>query len=171
MFVKTTLTALTIALAAPAAIAGSFTPGEAQLANSVGVEPGQYAVAELIQLDAAARENDFEYTQFLLRKTTLNGDISTRSALSEGVSQLAAIEGVSADVYSVGQIIRLSDARFEGDEVLEALIKAEVNGRKVSTGISAGRVQLAALLGVNAADYTLAELAQLDSADSFLEND
>lgn len=165
MFVKSTLTALAFALAAPAAFAGNVSAGEAQLAKLLNVEPGQYTLAELIRLDDAVRANDLVEVQVILDRATENNGLSTRNAPSAGVAQLAAIEGVNASDYSVSQLIRLSDAQRANDLVLVAQIKAENNDSPYA-GVSAGRAQIAANLGVNPADYTLAELVAMDeSAD------
>lgn len=168
MFVKASITALTLAIAAPA-FAGNYTAGEAQLAYSVGVEPGVYTVAELTQIERAQWENDLVLEQNLLNRVTLGGNVSTRNAPSDGAKQLAAIEGVSANQFSVSQIIRLSDADFDNDLILAQEISRE-NSAIAPVGISAGRAQLAATLGVNAADYTLAELVQLDTVNDPRDN-
>lgn len=165
MFVKSTLTAVVFALAAPAAFAANASAGETQLANLLGVEPGQYTMSELIQLENADRDGDLVQVQVILDRATENNGLATRNAPSAGTAQLAAIEGVNASDYSVSQLIRLSDAQQANDLVLIDQIKAE-NTDSPYVGISAGRAQIAANLGVNAADYTLAELVAMDvSAD------
>jgi len=52
--------AIITAISAPAAFASE------SLARSVGVEPGRFTTAELIQLQTAMEENDTAYVDFLL---------------------------------------------------------------------------------------------------------
>lgn len=82
--------------------------------------------------------------------------------------QLAAQLGVDAADYSTAQLVELKSAVEAGDSWHIARIKAEARGTDAAfstkSGPSAGQVQLAAQLGVDANAYTLSELTKLKSA-------
>ncbi|MFC7705940.1 hypothetical protein ACFQXB_17290 [Plastorhodobacter daqingensis] len=82
--------------------------------------------------------------------------------IGAGKAQLAAQLGVDAAAYSVADLIALDVARRDNDQLAERFI---LNGTgKAAAKRSAatvGRNQLAASLGVSAADYTLPELVSM----------
>jgi hypothetical protein len=87
-------------------------------------------------------------------------------AFADGKSQLAAQLGVNDANYTLAQLIRLDTAVQDRDAAEIAFIKAQAEGRiTASDGIgNPGQAMLAATLGVNASDYTLAQLTRLDTA-------
>lgn len=85
------------------------------------------------------------------------------SGISAGHAQLAALLGVSAQDYSLAELAQLDVARSDNDPVLEAFIlsRGAQSDSGVVGSVSDGKAQLAAQLGVNAADYSLSDLAAL----------
>lgn len=145
-----------------AALASSPVPGvsagDAQLALTAGVEPGRYSRAELIRILDAKRENDAGAVQYYLsgaNRTSAAGNDSS------GAVQLALTAGVEPGAYSVPELIQIIDAKRENDTELLNFILSGANRQGEREGVSPGKAQLAASLGLNPADYTLAELAVL----------
>lgn len=132
-----------------------------QLAHSVGVEPGQYTTAQLVQLMTAQTDDNTALFNHLLDEFDSNV-ISTQSGgISAGHRQLAASLGVDPTDFSVAELVQLRVAREDGDAIAERAIMAN-GGDVISTqsgGITGGQRQLAASLGVDPADYTVNELA------------
>jgi hypothetical protein len=165
----TTVT-LVAALAAGAVSAQSISPGMAQLAASAGVSPEGFTQPQLVRLLEAQRENDRQTIDFILSQRgsdLTRSDMGSAPAATPGAAQLAASLGVDAGQYSLNELIRLEEAQRENDDETTAFILSGQN--RVESGNpaqNAGAQQLAALLGVNAADYTLAELTAL-YADRF----
>ncbi|MGJ8584093.1 MAG: hypothetical protein ACSHXD_08385 [Marinosulfonomonas sp.] len=92
----------------------SVSAGQAQLAASVGVEPGSLTQAEMIRLDQALREGDATKANYIIDQA--NGDsISSQSGISAGDAQLAALVGVEPGSLTRAQMIRLDQAQKEGD--------------------------------------------------------
>lgn len=134
-----------------------------QLARSLGVEPGVYSTAELIALRSA-----YEDDQFAVANSILNGSATDGEASSN--AQFAASVGVDPS-FSTADAAALRSAYEEGDyATVNFILEAGGIDENVSvsskSGISAGRAQLAASLGVNASDYSLAELVELRSVQS-----
>lgn len=65
MFAKTLMTVALLGLAAPV-MAADTNAGKAQLAAQLGVNPAQFTVNELVQLDSAKRHNDHERVDLIL---------------------------------------------------------------------------------------------------------
>jgi hypothetical protein len=110
-----------------------------QLAASLGVNPDNFTTAELIQLRSAQEENDQATVDFIL------------SGADSGSADVAAIQ--LAFALEDDDRATVNFLRNGGSEVVSTQ----------SFG-SAGGEQLAASLGVDAGDYTVAELIQLRSA-------
>lgn len=154
-------TALIATVAAPA-FAGA---GKDQLAALAGVNGDNYTIAELVRLDAAQAGNDYGTVNLITANA--NGDtLSTQSGVSNGEAQLAALAGVEPGVYSVSQLVRLSQAQTDNDYGTIRLIESQANGETFSTqsGVSAGDAQLAALVGVTPGSLTTAQMIRLDNA-------
>ena len=156
-------TALVVAASAPAL-------ANDQLARSLGVEPGVLTTAQLAQVKASIDNADDNRTAKALIERFASGDVSTMSTgVSAGHAQLAAQFGVDPAQFSVAELASLP-ALVDNDSdnrAVEARIEQIRNGGIVSTmstGISAGQAQLAANLGVDAADYSLAELVNLKAS-------
>ena len=145
-----------------AALASSPVPGvsagDAQLALTAGVEPGRYSRAELIRILDAKRENDAGAVQYYLSGANRTSAAGNDSA---GAVQLALTAGVEPGAYSVPELIQIIDAKRENDTELLNFILSGANRQGEGEGVSPGKAQLAASLGLNPADYTLAELAVL----------
>ena len=94
-----------------------------------------------------------------------------------GIAQLAAQAGVNAADYSTSEIVGLWSAVRDNDAAAPysadlAAVNADVSRGSASlsvgteAGVSAGKAQLAAQLGVNPADYSFAQLISLKNARS-----
>ena len=132
-------TALALSLAAPAFASD-------QLALSLDVEPGTLSTAELISLRSAL-ENDEQAAANAIRSGAVTKGIS-----AEDLREITLRAALQDDEFAAANFIR----------------KGGVSDVTVSTksGISAGQAQLAASLGVDAADYSRAELVRLHSIQS-----
>lgn len=165
MFVKTTLSALALAVAIPfAGAAFADNGGTDQLAKIAGVEPGVYTIAELIQIDLARKTQDEEKLEFYLlgENRVSRTDFSDR--VNPGVAEFAEIEGVSTSLYSAADLIQLSEAERENDLEKIEFIKARAEGQYAEPdpyAVSPGKRQLAAVLGLDPAAYTTAELIEI----------
>lgn len=164
MFRNLTASALILAALTGAASAASPQPGlnagDVQLALSAGVEPGKYSRAELINI-IAARENG--------ETTRLNFFLSGANRTTEvpGNAQLAAAAGVTDGNYSANELQRLIIAQEEGDTTEVRFILSGDNRREGNPAevVTPGEAQLAAAIGVDPAQYTLAELIALQPHD------
>ncbi|MBF9048395.1 hypothetical protein GTA62_06930 [Roseobacter sp. HKCCD9010] len=89
--------ALAVSLAVPAFA------NDAQLAASVGVEPGVYTTAELIQLSTAMADDNSIMMNHILRDGPET--ISTQSAAAnQGNQQLADFLGVNVNDYTTSEL-------------------------------------------------------------------
>ncbi len=153
--------ALALTLAGPALASD-------QLARSLGVEPGVYSTSELIALRSAVEDDNFAQAN-AIRAGGNDGFTASTKSVTSSSAQLAASVGVEPGVYSNAQLIALRSA-IENDDFAQAnAIRNSVGeGFSASTksGVSAGTAQLAASLGVDAADYSRAELVRLKSVQS-----
>ena len=82
-------------------------------------------------------------------------------AFADGKAQLAGPLGVNPADYTPAQLIRLETAVRENDTQEIAFVKAQAEGKIVSTQgtISPGLAMQAAILGVDPAKYTASQLA------------
>jgi len=152
------------ALALTAGIAAA-NPGTQQLAASAGVSATDYTQAQLIQLLEAQRDNDTARVRFIMAQA--GQDSMTRSDMGAGVvsndAQLAASAGVEPGRFTINELQRLILAQRENDTqsidfILSGQNRAEGNPAEV---VTPGQAQMAASLGVDASQYTMAELTQL----------
>lgn len=108
------------------AVAQSVSPGEAQLAYSVGVEPGTLSLSQLIQLDQAQREGGASGTAtaaWILKSANgqgytagsdrvsrelPRGNTSLGGAVNQGNAQLAASLGVNPADYTTSELVELA---------------------------------------------------------------
>ncbi|WP_376874892.1 hypothetical protein [Albirhodobacter sp. R86504] len=84
------------------------------------------------------------------------------ASVNAGQAQLAAQLGVSPTEYTLSELTKLKTDREEDGYALNRNAPGLVD-TSVSGGYNAGKEQLAAQLGVNSADYTLAQLTQIKS--------
>ncbi len=132
-------------------------PGDVQLAYSAGVEPGKYSRAELVGIIDARRENDAQALNFYL-----SGANRVQSDASpEALAQLAGAAGVSGG-YSATELQRLVDARRENDaNAVAFIVNRAAKPAAAAEVVTPGEAMLAALVGVDPAQYTLAELVAM----------
>ena len=176
MRIKTLTATAAVALSvfAGAAAAQSVNPGKAQLAALLGVDANAYTSAQLIQLDGAMRENNDEKVRFIMSQA---GDVAGRAdfangSVSQGDAQLARIVGVEPGAYTTEELIRLKAAQdANDDEAIDFILSGEARDTGSSTGVvTPGKAQLAANIGVNPANYPLAELVAAQPIKSDSEN-
>ncbi|MCR8724030.1 hypothetical protein [Frigidibacter sp. ROC022] len=163
MFSRNLLAVLAVVAAAPA-FAADVSAGDAQLALALGVEPGVYTTDQLIRLNNARQENDAETTRFILASPGGYLSSTDSATVSPGEAQLALSLGVEPGAYSLADLTRLEQARQDNDaETERAILTGEVHN-PVSEAVTPAKEQLAATVGVNPADYTLAELTAMNAA-------
>ena len=150
-----------------AAILGVAAPvfADTQLERSLGVSAGEYSTAQLATLAAVQSKTGNEARVNL-------GDVAgeANAATNPGSVQLAELVGVNPNDYSVEQVIAL--ASVQGKNGNDARIQLNDSSFGFAAeGNTTGKAQLAATLGVNADDYTLAELVKLQSVQGKVGND
>lgn len=156
--------ASTLAIAALSGVANASStvaatgPGDVQLALAAGVEPGKFTRVELINILDARKENDAQKLSFYLTGTNrVEGQAS-----AESLAQLAAAAGVAGGDYTVSELARLQDARRENDaSAIAFIVNREGKAPLPAEAVTPGEAQLAALIGVDPAQYTLAQLIAL----------
>jgi hypothetical protein len=87
---------------------------------------------------------------------------ASAASVNPGQAQLAAQLGVSADEYSLSQLTQLKAERTE-DGYGQTKNAPGLTDTSVSGGYNAGKAQFAAQLGLNADDYTLSQLTQINA--------
>ena len=168
MSVKTVFAALVLATAAGAASAQGLNPGLVQQSNLLGVEPGSLSAVELSQLADAKRDNDTTTINAILSKAGVTKSSMGAASGNAGIAQIEAELRVAPGQLSPTELSRLTEARRDGDTTTEAAILSGAT-RAVSdaSSLNAGKVQIAAQLGVNPTDYSLSQLVgMLPQADS-----
>ena len=148
-------TAIALGLAAPAF-------ANDQLARSLGVEPGVYTTAQLVELKDAVEATGNDARVFFADSFAFTADATA------GADQLAANLGVEPGRYSVAELAILKDASTRVGN--DARIHFDAQASFVSDA-NAGAEQLAASLGVPAGQYTPAQLALLKDASTQVGND
>jgi hypothetical protein len=144
------IAALTTAIAAPAF-------ASSQLERSLGVEPGVYSFSEL-----AAIKGSFD-TDTGYRIPAERGVVSTQSVgISPAHAQLAATLGLDANDYSFAELAGIKGS-FDTDTGYNVTAPGGVVSTQ-SVGISQAHAQIAATLGLDANDYSFAELAAIKGA-------
>ncbi len=149
--------AFAVLVVSGAAFAQSVSPGDVQLAASAGVEPGVYTTAQMIQVIEARREGDEAQVAFVLSKPS---PVITRADFT------AAIPSAVFNDLTVAEEVQLQEARRENDHAREIFILTHSNRRAPlpASAVTPGEAQLAAIVGVDAAEYTLAELIAMQPA-------
>lgn len=163
--------ALASALAAGAAVAEPSPAAYAQLAAAAGVSGDGYSVDILQRLVEARRENDTTLINLLKQQRNSDVSRSDKGGVTAGAAQFAATLGVEPGRYTVSELIRLDRALMDNEDEEADYILSGTNRVEPTAGSSnPGTQQLAAILGLNAADYTLNELSAL-SVDQTDEDD
>lgn len=154
-------TALAFAIAAPAM-------ADTQLARTLGVDPGAFSIAELATIKGLIESGDQADRQAAeaILQAGGAGVVSTQSVADTAATrQLAAgiggdVSGLSlADLATVRGLLESDDA---GDRATAEAIISRAGSGVVSTqsvGDTAATRQLAAFLGLDASEVSLAELA------------
>ncbi|WP_226780738.1 hypothetical protein [Oceaniglobus trochenteri] len=145
------LVAVATSVAALPALAQSYSAGHVQLSQSVGVAPGTLTDGQLILLNQALSEGG-----------------ATGRANAEHILKSAGIGRISTSGQGAGdqgRAILLEQARQENDAFLIRQLSTAADDTTASDrgAVTPGKAQLAASLGVNAADYTTAELVLLST--------
>lgn len=150
------------AAAAIALLAGAAAPAFAsdQLALSLGVEPGAYTTAQLIDLRAAREDRDQAKVNYILsQRDAAAARVSTSGRMPAADVQRSAIAGVAPGSLDSAALTQLRAAREEGDRTTAAYI---LSGSPSSPDArEAAKARLASVLRVDPADYSLAELHAL----------
>ncbi len=153
------LIALTLA-GSGAAFAASPT-SDAQLAASAGVAAGQYTAAELNAIIDARRDNDLSALNYYL-----SGTNRSDGAQGDSSGQLANLAGVAPGTFSSSELALIIEAHKDDDADKAAFILSGKN-RTISAeaaAVTPGEAQIASVLGLDPAEYTLAELTRLWAA-------
>ncbi|MSU91691.1 hypothetical protein GE300_19100 [Rhodobacteraceae bacterium 2CG4] len=154
-FVTTAAAALLIA-------SGAF--ADDQLARSIGVEPGVYTVAELLQIRAASEDGDYQ----LLRQLTKERDTTVLSTQNIGASaasdQFARSVGVKPGTFTTAQMARIRAAiDDDGEDLLVRSLLREKSTATISTqsvGMGPGDDHMARVLGIDGSGMSRAALAE-----------
>lgn len=164
MFRKLTASALVLATLSGAALAASAQPGinagDVQLALSAGVQPGEYTRTELINIIEARKQNDDTRLNYFLSGSNR---ASSTSLNGPGLDQLAAAAGVAPGIYTANELQQIIKAKADGDDDVIRFILSGENRKAANPAevVTPGEAQLAALIGVDPAQYTLAELVAM----------
>lgn len=158
-----TISALILAGISGTALAASpqvgVNAGDVQLALSAGVEPGRYSRTELIAILEARKENEAATVEYYVS----GANRAATSGNGAGWAQLASSVGVEPGQFTPAELQRLEQAYKDNDReevafVLSGDSRREANPAEV---VTPGEAQLAAIIGVDPAQYTLAELVAL----------
>ena len=169
MRIATFVTAATLSLTAGLGAVQAASPGLAQLAGTLGVSADDFTTAQLIRLSDAVRENDASEISFILDQAATGSPaagVGSVPSTTPGAVQLSLIESVEPGQFTLSELQQLSQARKDNNQDAIDYILSGAN-RETRGGVgevSPGKAQLAALLGVIAAEYTNAELAVLAAA-------
>jgi hypothetical protein len=164
MFRKLTASALVLATLSGAALAASAQPGinagDVQLALSAGVQPGEYTRAELINIIEARKQNDDTRLSYFLSGSNRS---SGNTLSGPGIDQLAAAAGVEQGLYTANELQQIIKSKADGDDDVIRFILSGENRKAANPAevVTPGEAQLAALIGVDPAQYTLAELVAM----------
>ncbi len=148
-------TILAIAVAAPA----FASPGADQLARSLGVEPGVYSLSQLVRLNEAFEEGSVTGAQIAAFVTSGGADV---------VSSSNPAGGITVNEAQFIERAQIRNNTLSADQILAGLRNdATVSDRGI---VSPGKAMIAASLGVNAAEFTTAELVALEARRTFADN-
>ncbi len=158
-------TAAAMLLFGGSALAQGVSPGAEQIARSIGVDAADFTLAELVQLNSAREDGDRALERAILSRVR-GATVSTMSAPPPARVSLAAKLKVRPSEMSFGEMMVLQAARSSGAPGPEAAFWSNRNPANPSRNpghVSRGEAQIAAALGVDPADYTLAELTAMSS--------
>lgn len=152
-------------LTAGAAHSQDVSAGKAQIAAALGLDASQYSLAELSVIAEARRDNDREVGQFYVSgaNRTVSGGIGE---VSPGKAQIAAQLGLDPAEYTLTELGQIETAlKLDRDATAAHFVSHRNRDTRGAAGeVSPGKAQLAAALGVDADDFSLAELSALNAA-------
>lgn len=156
--------ASTLAIAALSGVANAAStvaatgPGDVQLALAAGVQPGTFSRAELITILQARSDEDAAKLNYYLSGSNRVEAPSDPASLA----QLAGAAGVSGGDYSAIELAQLSQARLlENDATVAFIVNRAGKAPAAAEVVTPGEAMLASVVGVDPADYTLAQLIAL----------
>ena len=157
---KSIITPALFALSLAGAASAGQVSTDAQLAGAAGVAAGQFTATELQSIINARLENN----QTALNYYLSGANRSENKGDSSG--QLAKLAGVAPGAYSASELQMILNAQRNNEPEQAAYVISGANRKAVDAvgTVTAGKAQIAALLGLNPADYTLAQLVALDAA-------
>ena len=149
---------IALSLAASGAANAASPTADAQLAASAGVAVGQYTAAELQSIITARRDNDTARLNFFLSGANRTGNVQGDSS-----GQLAKLAGVAPGTFSASELALIIEANKDNTSKTGAFIRSGANrvASAEASVVTPGEVQLAAALGVDPAQYTLAQLISM----------
>lgn len=164
MFKKSIVALTLVAFTAPFAGAAFAGSGSDELARQLGVAPGAYTDAQLIQLDAAKRDREFDTYNFILSQgngVASRGDSAGSATVSVGAAELAKSLGLAPGAYSVSSMIQLQNAIDDRDtQAISFILGGSKDGNSGNDRgvVTPGKADLARALGLDPANYTTSEL-------------
>jgi hypothetical protein len=152
----------TAMLTAPVSASDIVSSGHAQLAAQAQVVASNYTIAEIAAILNARADGDRDTEAYFLSHSN-RAAANRAEVVTAGELQLASSLGVDPADYTLAELTAMSAARTDGDNASEAFVishanRAEANPAEV---VTPGEVQLAASLGVDPSDYTLADLSAM----------
>ena len=159
---KSIATSALIALSLAGAANAAQPSQDVQLAASAGVAAGQYSAAELQAIIDARQDNDTGLLNFYLS----GANRAAASVQGDTSGQLAKLAGVQPGAYSASELQLIISARQENDRdrVADVLSGANRATPAAADVVTPGEAQLAGALGLDPAQYTLAQLTALTAA-------
>lgn len=160
----TVLAALISALAVPALA----NPGADMFARTLGLEPGEYSVSEMLAIQEARRENDASAERFYLSRGK-SDVVNFAEVASPGAAQFALTLGLQPGEYTVAEMMAIREARRENDAAAERFYLSKGNRAPANPAetVTPGEAQIAARLGLDPAQHTLSDLVRIEvQADS-----
>lgn len=152
----------TAVLTAPVRASETVSSGHAQLAARAQVDAGDYTTAEIVAILTARDEGDTTGEAFTLSHAN-RAEASAAGVSTAGEKQIAGSLGVDPADYTLAELAAMNAARTEGDTAGEDFVLSHVNRAEANPAevVTAGKMQLAASLGVDPTDYTVAELTAM----------
>jgi hypothetical protein len=154
--------AVALSLAAPAFASDA-------LSRVMAIEPGTFTTAELATIKGLREAGDTDTADALAALYAQGGVVSTQSVAGSASAQLAANLGLDPEAFTTAELATIKGIREGGTSVDRATADglATAPAGVVSTQSAEdtrARAQLARFLGVDPADYSMAELAQMKGA-------
>lgn len=139
-------------------------PGKAHVA-ALGIDPAAYSLTELSLINEAKRANNDEALNYYLSHTNRKA-ASSPEAVTPAEAQLAAKLRLDPALYTQAELDLIDLARRNNNDEKEAFYVNHVNrqGASAASIVVPGEDQLAGKLGLDAAQYTQAELVLIEQA-------